>query len=120
MKHKLESLLLESFDFSIEIILLCKKLNELSHVFYVKSLFQTASHMGVNLTEAVEFQVNRTFLIKLNKAAGDAKETLYWLKRIEKDVATNIDAQTCIEHCENILRQINMAFMPSVLNNVRQ
>ena len=109
MERKLETLLTISFDFSIEIIRLCRELMEANHTFFSKPLFQSATKMGININEAIEFQNNRTFLAKLAVASGEAKETLYWLKRIERDKLIPTDLHPCIAHCEQILQQINSA-----------
>ncbi len=109
MERKLETLLAITFDFSIEIINLCKELIEKKHAFLSKPLFESTTKMGVNLNEAIEFQTNRTFLAKLAHASDEAHETLYWLKRIEKDKVISADMHPCIAHCEQILKQINSA-----------
>lgn len=109
MERKLEKLLAITFDFSIEIINLCKVLIEKNQAFFSKPLFQCATKMGVNINDAVEFQSNRTYLAKLISASSDAEETLYWLRRIERDKILPPDMHTCIDHCEQILQQINSA-----------
>jgi len=109
MERKLEILLAISFDFSIEIINLCKELIDKNQVFFSKPLFESTTKMGVNINEAIEFHNNRTFLAKLNHASNEAKETLYWLKRIDKDKVISADMHICIDHCEHILRQLNSA-----------
>jgi len=109
MERKLEILLAKSFDFSIEIIALCKELVETHHAFFSKPLFQCSTKMGISINEAIEFQYNRTFLSKLSVASGEAKETLYWLRRIERDKLIPTDLNPCINHCEQILKQINSA-----------
>jgi four helix bundle protein len=109
MERKLEILLAITFDFSIEIINLCKELIEKKHAFLSKPLFESTTKMGVNINEAIEFHTNRTFLSKLAHASDEAQETLYWLKRIEKDRVISTDMHSCIAHCEQILKQINSA-----------
>ena len=109
MERKLERLLAITFDFSIEIINLCKVLIEKNHAFFSKPLFQCATKMGANINDAVEFQTNRTYLAKLASASNEAEETLYWLRRIERDQLLPADMHTCIHHCEQILQQINSA-----------
>ena len=109
MERKLERLLTITFDFSIEIINLCKVLVEKNHSFFSKPLFQSATKMGVNINEAIEHQTNRTYLAKLATASNEAEETLYWLRRIDRDQLIPADMHIYIDHCEQILQQINSA-----------
>lgn len=109
MERKLEKLLAITFDFSIEIINLCKELIEKKHAFLSKPLFESTTKMGVNINEAIEFHTNRSFLAKLAHASDEAQETLYWLRRIERDQLIPADMHIYIDHCEQILQQINSA-----------
>lgn len=109
MERKLEILLAVSFDFSIEIIKLCKELIDSHNTFFSKPLFLSTTKMSLNINEAIEFQSNRTFLAKLAEASNQAHETLYWLKRIERDNLISYDMNKSISRCEQILHQLNSA-----------
>jgi four helix bundle protein len=109
MQQKLEKLLGITFDFSIEIISLCKELTTNNNMFLLTPLFQSTTKMGISINEALEFQANRTFMAKLANASNEAREALYWLRRIERDKAVPSNTHTCIDHCELIIRQITSA-----------
>jgi four helix bundle protein len=109
MERKLEILLAVSFDFSIEIIKLCKELIDSHNTFFSRPLYLSTTKMSVNINEAIEFHSNRTFLAKLADASSQAHETLYWLKRIERDHVISYDMHKCINHCELILHQLSSA-----------
>jgi four helix bundle protein len=106
MDDQYQQLLNNTLDFSIEILGLCKTLNSEEMVFFTKPLFENTTNMGREISEAFAVRNNRNYQVKLLKAEDEAREVLYWLNRIEKDVIVRTEFRTPIGHCEELIRMI--------------
>jgi len=106
MEIELDKLLAKSFDFLIEMIQLSRTLASLDNPIISKSLLQCSTNINININEAIEFNARRSSISKLAKAAENADETLYWLKRIEKDQLIKADFPVYISDCQYILKHL--------------
>ncbi len=107
---KTENKILEmSFDFSLQIISLYKKLVENKEYVLSKQLLRSATSIGANIEEAMATQSKRDFISKMAIAFKESKETRYWLRLLEKSKLVDIDYPTNLAsslHIINILTKI--------------
>ena len=103
MGNELNKLLEKSFDFLTEMIQLSRKLASLDNTIISKSLLQCSTNIIINIHEAIEFNASRSSKGKLAKASENAGETLYWLKRIEKEKIIEANFPDYISNCQNII-----------------
>ena len=75
-----------TFEFAIHIVKLCQYLDEKPGVKRILSnqLLRSGTSVGANIEEAQAGQSRADFLSKMSIACKEARETLYWLKLLEK------------------------------------
>ena len=75
-----------TFEFAIRIVKLCQYLDEKPGVKRTLSnqLLRSGTSVGANIQEAQAGQSRADFLSKMSIANKEARETLYWLKILEK------------------------------------
>ena len=75
-----------TFEFAIRIVKLCQYLDEKPGVKRTLSnqLLRSGTSVGANIEEAQAGQSRADFLSKMSIASKEARETLYWLKLLEK------------------------------------
>ncbi len=107
---KTENKILEmSFDFSLQVIDLYKKLVERKEFVLSKQLLRSGTSVGANIQEATAAQTKRDFITKMSIASKEARETRYWLKLLERSKLVDMNYTTyltSIEHIVNILTKI--------------
>jgi four helix bundle protein len=89
-----ESIVLtKSFDFAVAIIELYKILISQHEYVISKQLLRCGTSIGANVHEAVGAQSRRDFLSKMSIASKEARETIYWLRVLQKSqlVKQNFD-----------------------------
>lgn len=108
MEKRIEILTNRSFDLIAQIIQLCKNLDMQKKVSLSEPLLKSATEIGVNVYKINElYQYNNTLPI-LDKASGKAIETLYWLNQIGKTDTRDLDINSIITDCEDILDMLMM------------
>lgn len=98
-----------TFDFSIEIIGLYKKLIDQKEFVISKQLLRSATSIGANVEEANAAQTKKDFIAKMAIASKEARETKYWLRLLEKSKLVPLDYSTyllSIEHIINVITKI--------------
>ncbi len=81
MQTNKENIIVElTFNFSIEIINFCKKLEEQRQFNISNQLFRSGTSIGANVREAQNAESKMDFIHKLKIAAKEADETEYWLQ----------------------------------------
>src|SRR6476660_7760531 len=73
-----------TFDYSVEIIELHRKLIETKEFVLSKQLLKSATSIGANVEEAGAAQSKKDFIAKMCIASKEARETKYWLRLLEK------------------------------------
>jgi four helix bundle protein len=93
-------LLKKSFDFSLEIIKICKEIR-LQHREYsiADQLLRSGTSIGANANEAVISFSRKDFISKMNISLKEAYESRYWLLLIVKS--------GYLENAEKILEEID-------------
>jgi|SRR5437868_11588576 len=115
---KTENKILEmSFDFSIQIIELYKKLVERKEYVLSRQLLRSATSIGANVEEAIAAQSRKDFISKMSIASKEARETRYWLRLLDRSKLVDIDYSNYlnnIDHIINILTKIVKTSQESV------
>jgi four helix bundle protein len=107
-----------SFDFSLLIINLYKKLVENKEYVLSKQLLRSATSIGANVEEAIAAQSKRDFISKMSIASKEARETRYWLRLLDKSKLVDLDYLPYlnnVEHIINILTKIVKTSQESVV-----
>ena len=98
-----------SFEFSLKIIELYKRLVEKQEFVLSKQLLRSGTSIGANVEEAIAAQSRRDFISKMAIASKEARETRYWLRLLDKSKLVDIDYSEYligVEHIINILTKI--------------
>lgn len=107
---KTENKILEmSFNFSLQIIELCKRLVEKKEFVISKQLLRSGTGIRANVEEAIAGQSRKDFISKMSIASKEARETKYWLRLLDKSKLVDIDVLVylnSIEYLVNILTKI--------------
>ena len=106
-----------SFDFSIQIIELYKKLVERKEYVLSRQLLRSATSIGANVEEAIAAQSRKDFISKMSIASKEARETRYWLRLLDRSKLVDIDYSNYlnnIDHIINILTKIVKTSQESV------
>ena len=115
---KTDNTILEmSFDFSLLIIGLYKKLIENKEYILSKQLLRSATGIGANVEEGIAAQSRKDFISKMSIASKEARETRYWLRLLDKSKLVDSDYSTqlnSVEHIINILTKIVKTSMESL------
>ncbi len=69
-----------SFNFSVLVIGLYKKLIDNKEYVLSKQLVRSATSIEANIEEAIAGQSKRDFISKMSIASKEARETRYWLR----------------------------------------
>ena len=74
----------KSFQFSLNIIELYKKLINNKEYVLSKQLLRSATSIGANVEEATAAQTKRDFITKMSIASKEARESKYWLRLLKE------------------------------------
>lgn len=94
----------KTFNFSLSVIELYKKMLEQSEYVLSKQLLRSATSIGANVNEATAAQSRKDFISKMSIASKEARETNYWLHLIGASKIVNIDVSTGVNSCNEIVR----------------
>lgn len=94
----------KSFEFTLEIIRLYRKLQAQRKYVLSKQLLRSATSIGANVTEASAGQSHKDFLAKMSIASKEARETKYWLQLLQASELVNVDIANEIVHIDELIR----------------
>jgi four helix bundle protein len=69
-----------TFEFSLEIIKYCERLEEHRKYIIANQLLRSGTSIGANIREAQNAESKNDFIHKFKIAAKEIEETLYWLE----------------------------------------
>ena len=95
----------KSFEFSLSIIQLYKKLQNEREYIISKQLLRSGTSIGANIEEAIGGQSKKDFLSKISISLKEARETKYWLKLLSM---SDITESNVTSHQEDILELVNI------------
>ena len=101
---KTQNIIVEkSFNFSLSVIALYKKLIEVHEYVLSKQVLRSATSIGANVEEAIAGQSRRDFIAKMSIASKEARETKYWIRLLEKSQFLNYDYEGLLKEIEQII-----------------
>ena len=74
----------KSFAFALKIIELYKSLTEHHEYIISRQLLKSGTSIGANIEEAGASESRADFIHKMSIASKEARETLYWLRLLDK------------------------------------
>jgi len=74
----------KSLVFAIEVVMLCKELQEKKEFILSKQLMRSGTAIGALVREAEQAESTKDFIHKLSIALKEANETDYWLEILVK------------------------------------
>lgn len=107
--QKQNMILDRSFEFSLQIIALYRRLVAEKEFIISKQLLRSGTSIGANVEEATAAISKKEFIAKMSISSKEARETRYWLRLLEKSKLVNLDVSEQlkeIEHIINILTAI--------------
>ena len=109
----------KTFDFSLQIIDLYKKLKENHEYEISKQLLRSATSIGANVEEASAGQTKRDFIAKMAIASKEARETKYWLRLLDKSQLVKLDYISYLKEIDDIIN-ILTAIVKTSQKNIEQ
>jgi four helix bundle protein len=94
----------KSFDFSLKIISLYKKLQIEKEFIISKQLLRSGTSIGANVEEALAGQSKRDFTAKISITSKEGRETKYWLRLLKQSELTSIDVNSLILDIDELIR----------------
>lgn len=94
----------KSFQFSLKIITLYKKLSYENEYIISKQLLRSGTSIGANIEEALAGQSKRDFISKMSISSKEARETKYWLRLLKESDLTNIDVTNLLSDIHELIR----------------
>jgi four helix bundle protein len=95
-----------SFKFALEIIKLCRLLDEKPGVSrtLAKQLLRSGTSIGANVEEGQSSQSEADFITKYSIACKEARETHYWLKLITvSEIVTEEKVSGLMSECDQLI-----------------
>ena len=115
---KRENIIAEkTFNFSLLIISLFKKLKSENEFVISNQLIRSATSIGANVEEAIAAQSRKDFIHKLAIASKEARETKYWLRLLKESELTQISVAEELEEVEHIINILTKIIITSQNNN---
>ncbi|RSC94919.1 four helix bundle protein [Tenacibaculum singaporense] len=106
----------KSFQFSLKIISLYKKLQQEKEFIISKQLLRSGTSIGANIEEALASQSKRDFISKMSISSKEARETKYWLRLLKESDLTNIDVTDILSDIHELIRLLTAIVKTSQQN----
>jgi four helix bundle protein len=109
----------KSFQFSLKIIQLYKKLLNEKEFVISKQLLKSGTSIGANIEEALVGQSKKDFIAKMSISSKEARETKYWLKLLKESELTLLDVNDELKAIEEIIKMLT-AIVKTSQHNLTQ
>lgn len=106
----------KSFQFSLKIIALYKKLLSENEYIVSKQLLRSGTSIGANIEEALAGQSKRDFIAKMSISSKEARETKYWLRLLKESDLTTIDVTNELSDIHELIRLLTAIVKTSQQN----
>tara|TARA_R110002050_G_C8489846_1_gene474539 strand:+ start:75 stop:428 length:354 start_codon:yes stop_codon:yes gene_type:complete len=93
----------KTFDFSLAIIGLYKKLQNEHEYVISNQILKSATSIGANVEEAIAAQSRKDFIHKMSVSLKEARETYYWLRLLNESELTSIDVNNHLMKSSEII-----------------
>jgi len=95
----------KTYQFSLDIIILYKKMLEQNEFVLSKQIIRSGTSIGANVEEAMAGQSRKDFISKMAISSKEARETNYWLRLLrDSQLCKNIDYTNLINESEEIIK----------------
>jgi four helix bundle protein len=94
----------KSFEFSLKIISLYKKLQQEKEFIISRQILRSGTSIGANVEEALAGQSKRDFIAKMSISSKEARETKYWLRLLKESEITSLDVKSLILDIDELIR----------------
>jgi four helix bundle protein len=105
----------KSFEFTLEIISLYRKLTDKQEYVLSKQLLRSGTSIGANIEEALGGQSRSDFIAKMSIARKEARETHYWLRLFQASQLVNVDVSAELTQASELLRMLT-----SIIKSTRE
>lgn len=109
----------KTFDFSLMIIEIYKKMIEKNEYVFSKQLVRSGTSIGANVEEAIAAITKKDFVHKMSISSKEARETRYWLRLLIASELVNIDMSKCLLEVEEI-SNILTAIVKTTQKNIKE
>ena len=106
----------KSFQFSLKIIQLYKKLLNEKEFVISRQLLKSGTSIGANIEEALAGQSKKDFIAKMSISSKEARETKYWLRLLKESELTLLDVDVLLNDIEEIIRMLTSIVKTSQQN----
>jgi four helix bundle protein len=97
----------KSFTFALEIIELCRKLQDQREYVLSKQLLRSGTSIGANIEEATAAESRADFIHKMTIASKEARETHYWLRLLdESGIAKETGLDEILSQADELKRML--------------
>jgi four helix bundle protein len=105
----------KSYDFALQVVLLCRRLAQEKREFVLsRQLLRSGTSIGANIEEANQAQSKVDFIHKLSIAHKEAFETHYWLRLLrDSNYLEGGEAQPLLADCEQIQKMLTSSLKTS-------
>ncbi len=94
----------KSFNFSLNIIALYKRLQTEKEYIVSKQLLRSGTSIGANISEATAGCTKRDFIYKLTLSHKEAFESRYWLELLNKSDLTDINVDKLLNEVNELIK----------------
>mgnify|MGYP000698030978 CR=1 FL=1 len=94
----------KSFEFSLKIISLYKKLQLEKEFVISNQILRSGTSIGANIEEALAGQSKRDFIAKMSISSKEARETKYWLRLLKESDITDLEVDFLILDIHELIR----------------
>jgi four helix bundle protein len=94
----------KSFEFSLKIIALYKKLQHEKEFVISNQILRSGTSIGANVEEALAGQSKRDFTAKMSISSKEARETKYWLRLLKESELTDLEVNSLILDIDELIR----------------
>jgi four helix bundle protein len=106
----------KSFQFSLKIIQLYKKLLNEKEFIISKQLLKSGTSIGANVEEALSGQSKKDFIAKMSISSKEARETKYWLRLLKESEITSINVDNLLLDIEELIKMLTAIVKTSQLS----
>jgi len=100
-----ENVILEkSFDFALSIIGLYQVLQRQHEYVLSKQLLRSGTSIGANVEESTAAQSRKDFITKMTVASKEARESMYWLKLLDRSQIVKMDYSVYMQALTEVIR----------------
>ena len=107
---------IKSFQFSLKIIDLYKKLKTEKEFVISNQLLRYGTSIGANIEEALAGQTKKDFIAKMSISSKEARETSYWLRLLKESEMTTINVDDQLNDVNELIRMLTSIVKTSQQN----